>query len=100
MPTATCPGALPLAGPPVSGPSVICGPLANDQDADPVSQQGGSVWSVFTSLNDPGTFHGYCCGRYTACSIWRAEKERIWAAQRRFVGEDRGATSLDGIEGL
>ncbi len=30
---------------------------------------------------DPAQVHGYCCGSYRLCGIWRSEKARI--AERR-----------------
>jgi hypothetical protein len=71
-----------LAGPPISGPSVICGPLALDRDGErAVSRRENASFAVFTERKDPGTFRKFCHGDYTACSIWQAEKDRIEAAR-------------------
>jgi hypothetical protein len=73
-----CPGAIPLAGPPPLGPSSICGPLALDQEKEEqVGMQGRPTNVVFTSRKDGSTYEAACCGNYTECLIWQAERRRL-----------------------
>lgn len=81
----TCPGAIPQAGPPLTGPSVICGPLAREQKQDANSMQGSPDGVVFTHGKDPRTLHGYCCGTYTECVVWQAEKKRLDDAKNKLA---------------
>lgn len=98
-PTALCPAADQLAGPPIGGPSVICGVLRREAVDDAIVI--GKVSAAITSLHDPSIFFGFCTGHdvpsitgepnaagrlpkhYTSCSIWQEEKRRVWAAQER-----------------
>lgn len=57
--------------------------------------QGRASQVVFTSGKDPGTYNRACCGDYTRCVIWRAEKDRIAADLKRWKGEERGPITLD-----
>lgn len=77
-PSPTCPGALSLAGPEPLGPSIICGPLALDREQEDQGRHRGKPLNVvFTSAKDPSVYYGACCGRYTECAIWQAEKRRL-----------------------
>lgn len=79
-----CPGATLIAGPEPIGPSVVCGPLANDRMLEDQGRFRGSTGNVvFTVGKDPSVVRGSCCGSYTACGIWRAEKDRIRESRSR-----------------
>lgn len=79
-----CPGATIIAGPEPIGPSVICGPLANDRDLEEQGRFRGDTRNViFTLGRDRSVVLGACCGRYESCSIWRAERDRIMESRKR-----------------
>ena len=104
-PTALCPAAIPLAGPPIGGPAVVCGVLRLQNVDDVITV--GRVSPLITSLHDPSMYFGLCCGQqdgsimgtargdgswpqhYTSCTIWQENKEAIWAAR------DRAWTPMD-----
>lgn len=105
-PTALCPAAEQLAGPPIGGPSVICGVLRREAVDDAITI--GRTSPHITSLHDASIYFGFCCGQhlpsldgqpdedghlpqhYTSCSIWQEEKQRIWkAAARAWTPIDR-----------
>lgn len=106
-PTPQCPAARELAGPPIGGPSVVCGVLLRETGhEDGITL--GDASPLVTSGKDPSIYHGFCTGcgipsvtgepnaagrlprHYTACSIWQQEKQRIWeAAQRAWTPIDR-----------
>ena len=73
-----CPAATPLDGPPVTGPSVICGVIRNDQKRDTLSIQAQEIGALVTEKKDPSSYAGFCTGSYERCPIWRAERHRLW----------------------
>jgi len=99
-PCPQCPAAYALSGPPVGGPSVICGVLQRE-DATDDSITAGQSSPHITLAKDPSMYLGLCTGRelptidgeadesgrfrqhYTSCTIWQQEKERLWADQER-----------------
>jgi hypothetical protein len=97
-----CPAAQPLVGPPVGGPSVICGILRREGDAQDGIRE-GTGQEHLTVKGDPSIVHGFCCGtalppatveqakgearaNYGYCSIWQQEKERIWVEAEKAWG--------------
>ena len=73
----TCPAATLLDGPPVSGPSAICGVMANDQQRQGSAPEGETAGVLVTSGNDPSSYWVFCTGLYQRCPVWRSEKQRI-----------------------
>lgn len=77
-----CPAATEV-DPPGTGPTIVCGVLANANDAahDGVH---AAVDALFDVASNPRTVLGFCAGSgipgsscsYTSCAIWRAEKQR------------------------
>lgn len=106
-PCARCPAALPQAGPPDSGPSVVCQVMAAEQRITDQVRAGESVSPVMAHRGDPMILYGFCCGtnlpvatteqlerleaagigraHFTACPVWRAAKERDWDRRRMMV---------------
>lgn len=97
VPVPACPGASVLAGPPASGPSVICGPLRLLGLQQPVSQRPDERFEVFRMNGDRRTLTAFCLATpaepvragdgpratcYTDCAIWREMKDREAAARR------------------
>lgn len=98
-PTALCPAADQLAGPPIGGPSILCGVLRREAVDDRITI--GRISPLITALHDPSIFFGFCCGHdvpawdgqvdsrgtlpkhYTSCSIWQEEKQRIAEERKR-----------------
>lgn len=84
MPEATCPAATLIEGPPARGPSALCGVMANERaQLGSGAERNAEHGPLVTSRDDPSSFHGFCCGAYRKCPIWRAEKGRIEAARAR-----------------
>lgn len=111
-PTALCPAADQLAGPPIGGPSVICGVLRREAVDDAITV--GRISPLITALHDASIFFGFCCGQqdgsimgepradgswpqhYTSCPIWQEEKERVWEdAERAWTPMDRYVQPVD-----
>jgi hypothetical protein len=82
-----CPAATLLSGPPDTGPSALCGVILLDRSRDGLLSDARSGGAVVTSRLDPSTFHHFCTNGYTACPVWRAERQRIWE-QRRMLSAD------------
>lgn len=71
---------------------MICGvlELANDGAHAHGFHSRGQISPVMSGTKDARTVHGYCAGTglpgsiccYTACAIWRAQREAEWAARR------------------
>jgi hypothetical protein len=103
--SALCPAATALAGPPVGGPSIVCGVLRREgNSADGITE--GEGHEHLTATADPSMVLGFCCGtaippatpeqakgeaqaNYCYCPIWQQEKERIWAEAERAWGISR-----------
>ena len=68
----------------------MCGVILQDRSREGLLTEAGSGGAVVTSRLDPSTFHHFCMNGYTACPLWRAERQRIW--------EQRYALSADGVE--
>lgn len=93
-----CPAANVLAGPPLGGPSIICGVLARDFGEDPDSRRESEDWHLFTSRNDAGTVHGFCtCPNYVNCAVWENEKDRIAESRRLLTTTEKPNGDLSTI---
>ena len=104
---AVCPAATAVDGTPGSGPAILCGAAALENDR-PI-EIGAGPSPVLTLREDGPIVAAFCCGRglpqidprsedvaphYTACPTWLAEKERIWESKRRLVeASERGRTA-------
>jgi hypothetical protein len=93
---ARCPAAELFAGPPTSGPSVLCRALVRDEARTDQILHGRNASPLATLQRDPTTVLGFCCGEglpratddvsrphghYTFCPIWELEKKRIAEAK-------------------
>jgi hypothetical protein len=96
-PCPQCPAAYALAGPPATGPSVLCKVAeAEVQSQDVILHGSGIEALVIEAKRDPGVYYGFCAGtgipmihpsgkqrgHYTGCPHWQAEKERIFEARK------------------
>lgn len=71
---------------------------------------GESASPLVTSLRDPSTFYGFCCGtglpravtevnpdqyhgHYTFCPVWELEKQRIWDLRDMLLAPKRKGMS-------
>lgn len=115
-PCARCPAAQQLAGPPIGGPSIICGVLRREGAAqDGITE--GDGHEHLTATADPSMVFGFCCGtavpaateeqakgdephgHYTFCSIWVQEKDRIAAdRERAWRGKSKLGTAASAEE--
>jgi hypothetical protein len=111
-----CPAAEALAGPPMSGPSVVCRVMAaEDARADSILE--GMVGGRLITDLDQGTIlRGFCCGpglprftdtdkprgHYTFCPVWEAaeaaERQRKEADGRAFAAPEKPKILGEDIE--
>jgi hypothetical protein len=106
--TPRCPAAEMLAGPPLSGPSVICRVMKlEDARADSILGAMAGGTPLITDREDPSTLRGFCCGHglpkvtegqparahYTFCPVWeaaeRVERERREAEEPIFPVQEK-----------
>lgn len=105
-PAVICPAAYWLAGPPMSGPSVVCR-IMEREDAQDDAILVGEGNPHITVRDDPSIYFGFCTGsqdgslsgkpradgswpqHYTSCPIWQEMKEAVWADR------DRAWTPID-----
>lgn len=84
-----CPAATTIAGPPVRGPSVICGAVRNDKSHDVMKAVNAGYGVLLTSRadrgygGDPSTVKRLCTDRFERCRVWLAEHQRLTDAKKR-----------------
>lgn len=99
-----CPAATPIE-PPGHGPSVVCGVLDKANDGAHVGgfTARGQVSALMSGKRDPSVVEHACCGDYTACLIWRAQRDAERATRRgpdalRDVDADRAPAGRPGTQ--
>lgn len=71
-----CPHGTAQEGPPVSGPSVICGVMANTRGLAPSGKQRNSHSGALVTVGeDPSSVGAFCCSEYWTCPVYEADQE-------------------------
>lgn len=72
-----CPAAEPIAGPPVGGPSILCGVVRRARrDLQTRYERDTNFGVLNTTRDNPSTIRNYCCSEgFTKCPLWRRARE-------------------------
>lgn len=94
----TCP-----AADSVGGETILCGVIRHDRRRESrTSQVESGQGVVIERRTDPSTYANLCCGEYSKCPVWRAEKDRLAAGEKGLNDEAareeaRDLSALDGL---